>query len=144
MQILRTYVNFYNRTSHLTQMFSYTKQKRNFPFSWVTRAKNSNFSPIFISFKTNICSTKNWFWQFDKGFYVFNKVMYLMHLSIIIVFQCFFYLPYLFSKWTNKILQGNYIQEFSGRPDMTFSCKQKQNSNRFEISYRLFVISGLM
>ena len=61
--------------------------------------------------------------------------MYLMYLSIIIVFPCFFSLPYLFSKRTNKILQGNYIQEFSGRPDMTFSCKQKQSSNRFEISY---------
>ena len=44
----------------------------------------------------------------------------------------------------NIILQWNYIQQFSARPDMTFSCKQKQNLNRFEISYRSFFISGLM
>ena len=138
LQILWTYVNFYNRTGHMTQMFSYTKHKINFPFSWVFRSKNSNFSPIFISFKTNICFIKNWFWQFEK--FDCNN----LYLSIIIVFQCFFLLPYLLPKWTNKILQGNYIQEFSGRPDSTFSCKQKQNSNRFEISYRSFFISGLI
>ena len=66
LQILWTYVNFYNRTGHMTQMFSYTKHKINFPFSWVFRSKNSNFSPIFFSFKTNICFIKNWLltvWQ---------------------------------------------------------------------------------
>ena len=105
--------------------------------------KKLKFLSYCISFKTNICFISNWFLQFDKGLYVFNMVMYLVYLSIIIVFQCFFSLPYLFSKWTNKILQENYKQEFSGRPDMTFSCKQKQNSNHFEISHRSFLIWGL-
>ena len=73
LQILWTYVNFYNRTGHMTQMFSYTKHKINFPFSWVFRSKNSNFSPIFFSFKTNICFIKNWFWQFDKELSSFNQ-----------------------------------------------------------------------
>ena len=40
------------------------------------------------------------------------------------------------------ILRGNYTEEISGRPNMTFSCKQNRNSNRFEIdigqfSYRI-------
>ena len=138
MQILLTYANFYNRTGHMTQMLSYTKHKINFPFSWVIRSKNSNFSPIFISFKTNICFIKNWFWQFEK--FDSNN----LYLSIIIVFQCFFLLPYLLRKWTNKIWQGNYIQEFSSRLDINFSCKQNQNSNRCENSYRSVFISGLM
>ena len=64
-------------------------------------------------------------------------VIYLMYLLIITGFLCFFSPPYLFSKWTNVILQGNYTQEFFGRPDMAFSCKQKRNSNRFELSYRV-------
>ena len=34
-------------------------QKQPFPFSRVFRSKNSNLSPIFISFKTNICFIKN-------------------------------------------------------------------------------------
>ena len=73
LQILWTYVNFYNRTGHMTQMFSYTKHKINFPFSWVFRSRNSNFSLTFISFKTNICFKKNWFWQFDKELSSFNQ-----------------------------------------------------------------------
>ena len=31
------------------------------------------------------------------------------------------------------IFQGNYVQEFSGCLDMTFSCEQKQNSNWFDV-----------
>ena len=64
-------------------------------------------------------------------------VIYLMYLLIITGFPCFFSPPYLFSKWTNILLQGNYKQEFFGCPDMAFSCKQTRNSNRFEISYRV-------
>ena len=63
----------YNRAGHMTQMFFYTKYKINFTFSWVFRSKNSNFSPIFFSFKTNICFIKNYFWQFDKELSSFNQ-----------------------------------------------------------------------
>ena len=45
-----SYINFYNRTGHMTQMFSYTKHKE--------------LIKIFI---------KNWFWQFDKELSSFNQ-----------------------------------------------------------------------
>ena len=79
LQILWTYVNFYNRTGHMAQMLSYTKHKINFPFSWVFRSKNSNFSPIFFSFKAHICLLKNWFWQFDKELSSFNQQHHFNH-----------------------------------------------------------------
>ena len=46
--------------------------------------------------------------------------------------------------FTNIISQGNYTEEISGRPDMTFLFKQNRNSNRFEISYQSILTLGLM
>ena len=42
------------------------------------------------------------------------------------------------------IFQGNDTEEIYDRPDMTFSCKQKRNSDRFEILYQSIFISDLM
>ena len=47
--------------------------------------------------------------------------MYLIYLLIIIGFSCYFSLPY---KLINIILQGNYAEEISCRPDMAFSLNR--------------------
>ena len=43
LQILWTYVNFYNRTGQMMQMFSYTKHTKNFPFFLSVQIKKPKF-----------------------------------------------------------------------------------------------------
>ena len=45
---------------------------------------------------------------------------------------------FVFNKLT--ILQGSYAEKISGRPDMTFSCKQNRNSNRCLLAILLILI----
>ena len=45
---------------------------------------------------------------------------------------------FVFNKLT--ILQGNDAEEISGRPDVTFSCKQNRTSNRYLFTILLILI----
>ena len=85
LQILWTYVNFLTEQA-IWRKCSVTQNKKYMhynPFSWVVWSKNSNFSPIFFYFKTNICFIKNWLLTIWQGTLINN----VTNLQVILVVE---------------------------------------------------------